>query len=135
MKSKYWNYISIVFCISYVYYKIKHRNRKGQYIRHIEEDINKNQSLKIQKAMVSIAKNPINTVDYLNKIDYEKNYKQFDFEASMFKEKVVASNRTSGLRIELHNKLKQEDEITVERLAEVLNIALEIISITYKENF
>ena len=67
--------------------------------------------------------------------NYEKNYKQFDFEASMFKEKVVASNRTSGLRIELHNKLKQDDEITVERLAEVLNIALEIISITYKENF
>ena len=67
--------------------------------------------------------------------NYEKNCKQFDFEASMFKEKVVASNRTSGLRIELHNKLKQDDEITVERLAEVLNIALEIISITYKENF
>lgn len=67
--------------------------------------------------------------------NYEKNYKQFDFEASMFKEKVEASNRTSGLRIELHNKLKQDDEITVERLAEVLNIALEIISITYKENF
>lgn len=67
--------------------------------------------------------------------NYEKNYKQFDFEASMFKEKVEASNRTSGLRIELHNKLKQNDEITVERLAEVLNIALEIISITYKENF
>lgn len=67
--------------------------------------------------------------------NYEKNYKQFDFETSMFKEKVEASNRTSGLRIELHNKLKQNDEITVERLAEVLNIALEIISITYKENF
>lgn len=66
---------------------------------------------------------------------YEKDCKQFDFETNMFKEKIDASDKTSGLRIELHNKLKQNDEVTAERLAEVLNIALEIISITYKENF
>ncbi|MBQ5543522.1 MAG: hypothetical protein IIT97_01115, partial [Mycoplasmataceae bacterium] len=50
---------------------------ENELLKNIEEDINKNQSFKIQKAMVSIAKNPNNTVDYLNKMDYEKNYKQY----------------------------------------------------------
>lgn len=67
--------------------------------------------------------------------DYKKRQKEFAFWESIFKEKVESSNKTSGLRIELRNKMNGDEEVTDSRLAEILNIALEIINITYKENF
>ncbi len=66
--------------------------------------------------------------------DYEKRCKEFDFWMSIFKEKVEVSNRTSYMRNELRKKWKS-DEVTESTLAELLNMALEIISITYKEEF
>lgn len=67
--------------------------------------------------------------------DYEKRYKEFDFWESVFEEKVEVSNRTAFLRNELRKKWKSDEEVTSEKLAEMLNMALEIISITYKEEF
>lgn len=67
--------------------------------------------------------------------DYKKRYKEFDFWENIFRQKVEASNRTLGLRSELKNRLDSQEEGTNERLAEMLNMALEIIGITYKENF
>lgn len=66
--------------------------------------------------------------------DYEKRCKEFDFWSNTFKEKIEASNRTAYLRNELRKKWKS-DEATESTLAEMLNMALEIISITYKEEF
>lgn len=66
--------------------------------------------------------------------DYEKRYKEFEFWTSIYKEQVEASNRTSYLRNELRKKWKS-DESTESTMAELLNMALEIISITYKEKF
>lgn len=66
--------------------------------------------------------------------DYEKRYKEFDFWTSIYKEQVEASNRTAYLRTELRKKWKS-DEMTESTMAEMLNMALEIISITYKEEF
>lgn len=66
--------------------------------------------------------------------DYEKRYKEFEFWTSIYKEQVEASNRTSYLRNELRKKWKS-DESTESTMAELLNMTLEIISITYKEKF
>jgi hypothetical protein len=33
-------FIVFVCCIFFIIYKIKHRNVKGNYVRHIEEDVN-----------------------------------------------------------------------------------------------
>lgn len=67
--------------------------------------------------------------------NYEKYCKEFDFWVSVFEEKVEASNRTAYSRNELRKKWKSNEEVTSEKLAEMLNMALEIISITYKEEF
>lgn len=67
--------------------------------------------------------------------DYEKRWKEYDFWESVFREKVDGSNKTAGLRMELRNKMNGEEEVTDGRLAEMLNMALEIISMTYKESF
>lgn len=67
--------------------------------------------------------------------DYEKRWKEYDFWESVFREKVEASNKTSNLRLELRKKMNCEDEVTENKLTECLNIALEIIGITYKERF
>lgn len=66
--------------------------------------------------------------------DYEKRCKEFDFWTSIYKEQVEASNRTAYLRTELRKKWKS-NEMTETTMAEMLNMALEIISITYKEKF
>ena len=66
--------------------------------------------------------------------DYEKRCKEFDFWTSIYKEQVETSNRTAYLRNELRKKWKS-DETTESTMAELLDMALEIISITYKEKF
>ena len=47
-------FILIVFIcfISYIYYKITHRNKKGIYIRHIEEDFNGDVKVKNKKIAI-----------------------------------------------------------------------------------
>ena len=66
--------------------------------------------------------------------DYEKRCKEFDFWTSIYKEQVEASNRTAYFRTELKKKWKS-NEMTESSIAEMLDMALEIISITYKEEF
>lgn len=66
--------------------------------------------------------------------DYQKRCKEFDFWTCIFREQVEASNRTSYLRNELRKKWKS-NEVTETTMAEMLDMALEIISITYKEEF
>ncbi len=66
--------------------------------------------------------------------NYEKRWKEFEFWTGIYEEQVEARNKTSYLRSELRKKWKS-DEVTESTIAEMLNMAMEIISITYKENF
>lgn len=67
--------------------------------------------------------------------DYEKRYKQFDFEESMFKEYIERSNRTCCLRTKLRKEWKSDADVTEERLAEMLNMAMEVLSNMFEGEF
>ena len=71
--------------------------------------------------------------------DYEKRYKQYDFEKSMFREHIDHIRKTENARIKLHKMLNGEAEeakpITEERLCETINICMEIISKVFKGEF
>lgn len=71
--------------------------------------------------------------------DYEKRYKEFDFEKSMFQEHIDHIRKTENARIKLHKMLNGEDEeakpITEERLCETINVCMEIISTVFKGEF
>ena len=71
--------------------------------------------------------------------DYEKRYKEFNFEKSMFQEHVNHIRETENARIKLHKMLNGEAEeakpITEERLCETINTCMEIISTVFKGEF
>lgn len=71
--------------------------------------------------------------------DYEKRYKEFNFEKSMFREYIDHIRETENARIKLHKMLNGEAEeakpITEERLCETINTCIEIISKVFKEEF
>lgn len=71
--------------------------------------------------------------------NYEKSYKEFDFEKSMFQEHIDHIRKTENARIKLHKMLNGEDEeakaITEERLCETINVCMEIISTVFKGEF
>ena len=71
--------------------------------------------------------------------DYEKRYKEFDFEKSMFQEHIDHIRKTENARIKLHKMLNGEAEeakpITEERLCETINTCMEIISTVFKGEF
>lgn len=71
--------------------------------------------------------------------EYEKRYKEFDFEKSMFQEHIVHIRKTENARIKLHKMLNGEAEeakpITEERLCETINVCMEIISTVFKGEF
>lgn len=67
--------------------------------------------------------------------DYEKRYKQFDFEKSMFQEHIQHIKDTENARIKLHKILNDKSEITEERLCETINICMKIISTIFKGEF
>lgn len=71
--------------------------------------------------------------------DYEKRYKEFNFEKSMFREHIDHIRETENARIKLHKMLNGEAEeakpITEERLCETINTCMEIISIVFKGEF
>lgn len=71
--------------------------------------------------------------------DYEKRYKEFNFEKSMFQEHIDHIRKTENARIKLHKMLNGEEEeakpITEERLCETINTCMEIISTVFKGEF
>lgn len=71
--------------------------------------------------------------------DYEKRYKEFNFEKSMFREHIDHIRETENARIKLHKMLNGEAEeakpITEERLCETINTCMEIISTVFKGEF
>ena len=71
--------------------------------------------------------------------DYEKRYKEFNFEKSMFQEHIEHIRETENARIKLHKMLNGEAEeakpITEERLCETINTCMEIISTVFKGEF
>ena len=71
--------------------------------------------------------------------DYEKRYKEFNFEKSMFQEHIDHIRETENARIKLHKMLNGEAEeakpITEERLCETINTCMEIISTVFKGEF
>lgn len=71
--------------------------------------------------------------------DYEKRYKEYEFQTSMFQEHIEHIKLTENARIKLHKMLNGEAEeakpITEERLCETINICMEIISTVFKGEF
>lgn len=67
--------------------------------------------------------------------EYEKRYKDYDFQRSMFQEHVQNIKETEQIRTKLRKRLHDKEEVTSEKLAECLNLALEIISKIFKEDF
>lgn len=67
---------------------------------------------------------------------YEEQQKQYSFERDMFQEHIKASNDTQLVRIELRKAINDESEpVTEQKLAHCLNLALEILSKTYRGEF
>lgn len=66
---------------------------------------------------------------------YEDLQKQYDFETTMFKEHIDHIKNTEMQRTKLRKMLNEDIEITESRLAEMLNIAMEILSICFKGEF
>lgn len=66
---------------------------------------------------------------------YNELKKRYEFEESMFQEHVQHIKDTEILRTNLRKRLNEEDKITEEKLAECLNLALEILSICFKGEF
>lgn len=66
---------------------------------------------------------------------YKSSKKQYEFETNMFREHIKQIKDTEMLRTNLRKRLNEEDEITEEKLAECLNLALEILSICFKGEF
>ena len=94
-------------------FETEENTAEDSLLKNIEEDIKQKQSFKIQKAMVSIAKNPGNTVDYLNKMDYEKNYKQYSTSNNLNKTLKVLKDVFEQMNkdaINAYKKLMQEIE-------------------------
>ena len=58
-------------------FNIEQNHTEDLIVKNIEEDIETNKEIKISKTIQSINKNPMNTINYLNEIEPEKNYKQY----------------------------------------------------------
>lgn len=71
--------------------------------------------------------------------DYEKRYKEFNFEESMFQEHINHIKETENERTKLRKMLNGEAEeakpITEERLCETINLAVGILATVFKEDF
>lgn len=66
---------------------------------------------------------------------YEDYWKQYEFESEMFKEHIEASNKSCDARMRLHKLLKEDSELTNEKMGEIINVCMEIISICFKGEF
>lgn len=65
---------------------------------------------------------------------YQEEYKQYDFEREMFQEHIKNIRDTETQRIKLRKILK-DDEVTEERLCEIISTCMEIISTVFKGEF
>ena len=82
-----------------------------------------------------ISKEKANNLKNLAIKKYNDLIKQYEFERSLFQEHVVNIKETEMLRTQLRKRLNEEDEVTEEKLAECLNLALGILDICFKEEF
>jgi len=71
--------------------------------------------------------------------DYEKRWKEYEFQTSMFQEHIDHIKNTEDARTKLRKMLNGEAEeakpITEERLCETINLCMEIISTVFKGEF
>lgn len=66
--------------------------------------------------------------------DYDKRYKEFDFQQSMFQEHIEHIRKTETKRTKFRKILIEErSSITKEKLYEIVNLATEIIDITFND--
>lgn len=56
---------------------IEENHSENIIVKNIEENISFNKAIKIENSIKTIQKSPINTTNYLNQIEPEKNYKQY----------------------------------------------------------
>lgn len=71
--------------------------------------------------------------------DYEKRYKEYEFQTSMFQEHIDHIKQTENQRTKLRKMLNGEAEeaqpITEARLCETINLAVEILATVFKGEF
>ncbi len=71
--------------------------------------------------------------------DYEKRWKEYEFQTSMFQEHIDHIRNTEDARTKLRKMLNGKAEeakpITEERLCETINLCMEIISTVFKGEF
>lgn len=66
--------------------------------------------------------------------DYDKRYKEFNFQQSMFQEHIKNIRKTETKRTKFRKILIEErSSITKEKLYEIVNLATEIINITFND--
>lgn len=68
-------------------------------------------------------------------VKYSNEVKQQEFWEAIYQEHIQHIKDTEMARTKLRKRLNEEDEITEEKLAECLNLALEILSICFKGEF
>ncbi len=66
---------------------------------------------------------------------YNDSVKQYEFQTSMFQEHIEHIRKTEKARIKLRKTFNNQDELTREKLEECLNLAIEILSIVFEEEF
>lgn len=82
-----------------------------------------------------ISKDEANRRKMLAVKKYEDIRKQYEFQTSMFSEHIDNIKNTEIARTKLKKMLNENEEITEERIAEMLNIAIEILSKCFKGEF
>ncbi len=82
-----------------------------------------------------ISKDEANRRKMLAVKKYEDLQKQYEFQTSMFNEHIDNIKSTETARIRFRKLLNENKEITEERMAEMLNIAIEILSKCFKGEF
>ncbi len=82
-----------------------------------------------------ISKDEANRRKMLAVKKYEDLQKQYEFQISMFNDHIDNIKNTETARTKLRKLLNLNEEITEERIAEMLNIAIEILSKCFKGEF
>lgn len=82
-----------------------------------------------------ISKDEANRRKMLAVKKYEDMQKQYEFQTLMFNEHIENIKITETARTKLRKMLNENKEITEERMAEMLNISIEILSKCFKGEF
>jgi len=82
-----------------------------------------------------ITKEKASKIKQLILTNYEKRYKEYEFQEEIYKKHIQNIKDTEKARIKLHKILNEKEEITEKKLCETLNTCIEIITKVFKGEF